>query len=118
MANRPGLKAVELFDAVLDGGVKALWIIGTNPAASMPRAGRVRDALRNCPFVVVSDCWPTETTRFADVVLPVASLGRKRRDRHQLGAAHIAPARFPPAARRSAAGLVDSERGRPEDGMG
>ena len=77
MANRPGLKAVELFDAVLDGGVEALWILGTNPAASMPRAGRVRDALRNCPFVVVSDCWPTETTRFADVVLPVSSWGEK-----------------------------------------
>jgi assimilatory nitrate reductase catalytic subunit len=77
MAVRPGLKAVELFDAVRDGSVKALWIIGTNPAASMPRAGRVRDALGICPFVVVRDCWPTETTRFADVILPVASWGEK-----------------------------------------
>jgi len=77
MAIRPGLKAVELFNAVLDGSVKALWIIGTNPAASMPRAGRVREALNNCPFVVVSDCWPTETTRLADVVLPAAGWGEK-----------------------------------------
>jgi assimilatory nitrate reductase catalytic subunit len=77
MATRPGLKAVELFDRVLDGGVKALWIIGTNPAASMPRAGRVREALGSCPFVVVSDCWPNETTRFADVVLPAAGWGEK-----------------------------------------
>ena len=74
---RPGLKAVELFDAVHDGQVKALWVIGTNPAASMPRANRVRDALSACPFVVVSDCWPTDTTGFADVVLPAAGWGEK-----------------------------------------
>jgi assimilatory nitrate reductase catalytic subunit len=77
MATRPGLKAVELFDAVRDGKVKALWILGTNPAASMPRAERVREALAACPFVAVSDCWPTDTTRFADVVLPAAGWGEK-----------------------------------------
>jgi assimilatory nitrate reductase catalytic subunit len=77
IATRPGLKAVDLFDAVLDGRVKALWILGTNPAASMPRAGRVRDALKTCPFVVVSDCWPTDTTCLADVVLPAAGWGEK-----------------------------------------
>jgi assimilatory nitrate reductase catalytic subunit len=77
MALRPGLTAVDLFDAVGDGSVKALWIIGTNPAASMPRAGRVREALGVCPFVVVNDCWPTETTELADVVLPVSSWGEK-----------------------------------------
>jgi len=77
IATKPGLKAVELFDAVLDGRVKALWILGTNPAASMPRAGRVREALASCPLVVVSDCWPTDTTRFADIVLPAAGWSEK-----------------------------------------
>jgi assimilatory nitrate reductase catalytic subunit len=77
LAGRPGLKAVDLFDAVHEGDVKALWILGTNPAASMPRAGRVREALAACPFVVVSDCWPTDTTRFADVTLPAAGWGEK-----------------------------------------
>jgi assimilatory nitrate reductase catalytic subunit len=77
MAGAPGLKAVDLFDAALDGKIKALWILGTNPAASMPRARRVRAALGACPFVVVSDCWPTDTTRFADVVLPAAGWGEK-----------------------------------------
>ena len=77
IACRPGLKAVDLFDAVRDGRVKALWILGTNPAASMPRAGRVREALADCPFVAVSDCWPTDTTRLADVVLPAAGWGEK-----------------------------------------
>ena len=77
MATRPGLKAVDLFDAVLDGRVKALWIMGTNPAASMPRASRVRRALEACPFVVVSDCWPTDTSAFADVILPALGWSEK-----------------------------------------
>jgi assimilatory nitrate reductase catalytic subunit len=77
IATRPGLKAVQLFEAVRDGAVKALWILGTNPAASMPRAGRVREALAACPFVAVSDCWATDTTRLADVVLPAAGWGEK-----------------------------------------
>jgi len=77
LASRPGLKAVDLFDAVLDGRIKALWILGTNPAVSMPRARRVRTALAGCPFVAVSDCWPSDTTRFAHVVLPAAGWGEK-----------------------------------------
>ncbi|HTR85799.1 MAG TPA: molybdopterin-dependent oxidoreductase [Reyranella sp.] len=77
MASKPGLKAVDLFDAMLDGRIKALWVLATNPADSMPRAGRVRDALRACPFVAVSDCWPTDTSRLAHVVLPAMGWGEK-----------------------------------------
>lgn len=77
IATRPGLKAVDLFDAVAEGRVKALWIMATNPAASMPRSDRVRAALESCPFVVVSDCWPTEATARADIVLPAAGWGEK-----------------------------------------
>jgi assimilatory nitrate reductase catalytic subunit len=77
LATRPGLKAVELFEAVREGRVKALWIIATNPADSMPRVARVRQALSACPFVVVSDCWPTDTTALAHVVLPAAGWGEK-----------------------------------------
>lgn len=77
IATKPGLKAVELFDSVRDGRVKALWIIATNPADSLPRSARVREALRACPFVVVSDCWPTDTTALAEIVLPAAGWGEK-----------------------------------------
>jgi assimilatory nitrate reductase catalytic subunit len=77
MARSPGLKAVDLFDAVLDGRVKVLWIMATNPADSMPNAGLVRRALEACPFVVVSDCWETDTTAFADVIVPAAAWGEK-----------------------------------------
>ena len=77
MAKRPGLKAVELFEAVRTGAVKAIWIICTNPADSLPRADRVRAALEACPFVVVSDIVATDTTRYADVVLPAAGWGER-----------------------------------------
>ena len=77
IARRPGLKAVDLFEALANGRIKALWIMGTNPAVSMPDAGRVRRALERCPFVVVSDITRTDTTRLADVLLPAEGWGEK-----------------------------------------
>ncbi|MEL6479375.1 MAG: nitrate reductase, partial [Pseudomonadota bacterium] len=78
MAERPGLKAVDLFRACADGRIKALWILSTNPAVSMPEADAVRDAIATCPFVVVSDLFAdTDTARLADVVLPSAGWGEK-----------------------------------------
>src|SRR5690606_37996253 len=77
MARRAGLKAVDMFRAAGDGRVKALWVMGTNPAVSMPDASRVRAALKACEFVVVSDVTRTDTTRYADVLLPAAAWGEK-----------------------------------------
>ena len=78
MATRAGLKAVDLFRAVADGRIKALWIIATNPVDSLPEANAVREALENCPFVVCSDVIRrTDTTRTADVLLPAAAWGEK-----------------------------------------
>ncbi|PVX30607.1 nitrate reductase [Sphingomonas pokkalii] len=78
MATKPGLKAVDLFRAVGEGRIKALWIMATNPAVSMPDAGRVRDALAACPFVVVSDVVAeTDTSVHAHVRLPAAAWGEK-----------------------------------------
>ena len=78
LADKPGLKALDLFHAVGDGRVKALWIMGTNPADSLPEADRVREAIRNCPFVVVSDvAASTDTTVLARVLLPSAAWGEK-----------------------------------------
>jgi len=78
IAPAPGLKAVEMFEAVHDGRIKALWVMATNPAVSLPNAGRVREALARCPFVVVSDCMDeTDTTAFAHVKLPALTWGEK-----------------------------------------
>ncbi len=78
LATQPGLKAVDMFSAIGDGKIKAVWIMATNPAVSLPDAGRVREALDRCEFVVVSDCMrDTDTTRYADVLLPAAAWGEK-----------------------------------------
>ncbi|HEY2048147.1 MAG TPA: molybdopterin-dependent oxidoreductase [Caulobacteraceae bacterium] len=77
-ARRPGLKAVEMFEAVHDGQIKAIWIMATNPAVSLPDASRVREALARCPFVVVSDCMAqTDTMAFAHLRLPALAWGEK-----------------------------------------
>ncbi len=78
LPEKQGLKAVDLFRAVEGGQIKALWIIHTNPAATMPEADRVQTAIRNCPFTVVSDLTAkTDTARYADVLLPAAGWGEK-----------------------------------------
>lgn len=78
MAQKPGLKAVDLFRAVGEGRIKALWVMATNPAVSMPDAGRVREALAACPFVVVSEVMAeTDSSAFAHVKLPAAAWGEK-----------------------------------------
>jgi len=77
MARQPGLKAVDLFRAIERGEVKALWVMATNPAVSLPDNTQVRRALEKCEFLVVSDCVETDTTDFADVLLPVHTWGEK-----------------------------------------
>ncbi len=78
IASKPGLKAVDLFQAIYDGKVKAVWIMATNPADSLPDAALVEQALENCPFVVVSDVLKqTDTTRHADVLLPATGWAEK-----------------------------------------
>ncbi|UVC06514.1 molybdopterin-dependent oxidoreductase [Rhizobium sp. TH2] len=78
IAERPGLKAVDMFKAVTDGRIKALWIMATNPVVSMPDADVVEAAIKACPFVVVSDILKaTDTARHADVLLPSLGWGEK-----------------------------------------
>ena len=78
MAEAAGLKAVDMFRAIEAGEIKALWVIHTNPAVSMPDADRVARAIAACPFTVVSDITAaTDTARLADVLLPAAGWGEK-----------------------------------------
>lgn len=78
IAQTPGLCAVDLFDAVGAGRIKALWVMATNPAVSLPRSDRVNEALARCEFLVVSDCVAhTDTTRHANVLLPAQGWGEK-----------------------------------------
>ncbi len=76
--SEPGLNAVELFNAVKDGKVKAVWIMATNPVDSLPDANIVREALKLCPLVIVSDVTQnTDTAECADILLPTLGWGEK-----------------------------------------
>jgi assimilatory nitrate reductase catalytic subunit len=78
VAWREGLKAVDLFQAVEDGNIKALWIMATNPVVSLPRAEAVRRALGNLNILVVSDnVLGTDTVSLAKVRLPACGWGEK-----------------------------------------
>ncbi len=78
LATTAGLKAIDCFDAIESKKIKAIWIMATNPVVSMPDANRVKAALENCEFVVVSDCVNnTDTVRLADVRLPATTWGER-----------------------------------------
>ena len=76
--SKPGKTAVEMFEAIGRGEIKAVWIACTNPAQSMPDANAVRKALARAEFVVVQEAFrDAETCDYADVLLPAASWGEK-----------------------------------------
>jgi assimilatory nitrate reductase catalytic subunit len=75
---KPGKTAVEMFEAVADGEIKALWIACTNPAQSMPDVSAVRRALEVAEFVVVQEAFATTATcQYADLLLPASTWGEK-----------------------------------------
>jgi assimilatory nitrate reductase catalytic subunit len=79
IATREGRKAVAMFEAIGRGEIKALWVMGTNPAVSLPRAGAARAALSSLDLLVVSDnVMATDTIAAgAHVLLPAAAWGEK-----------------------------------------
>ncbi|HDU8579685.1 TPA: molybdopterin-dependent oxidoreductase [Vibrio diabolicus] len=79
IATKPGLKAVELFEAAERGEIKVLWIMATNPVVSLPDNQMVKRALEACPFVIVSDITAeSDVAKYADVLLPAAGWGEKQ----------------------------------------
>jgi len=78
IAGKPGLKAVDLFRAIEEGTVKAVWIMATNPLVSLPDADQARRALEKCELVVASDIvLGTDTNALAHVLLPALGWGEK-----------------------------------------
>lgn len=77
MARQPGLKALELIEAIEKGQIQALWIMATNPLVSLPDTARVQRALAQCPLVIVSDVTHTDTAQYAHVLLPATTWGEK-----------------------------------------
>ncbi|MFN8525216.1 MAG: nitrate reductase [Chloroflexota bacterium] len=78
MCPRPGLTAIETFEAAAEGRVKAIWVAATNPAVSLPDLKLVREGLLRAELVVVQDAYfPTETTDLAHLALPAAQWSEK-----------------------------------------
>ncbi len=72
-----GLKIPEMFDAALQGDLKAIWIIGEDVVQTDPNTQKVIKALKNTDLVIVQELFMTETTKYADVILPGASFLEK-----------------------------------------
>ena len=75
---KPGKAAIEMFKAAAAGEIKILWIACTNPVVSMPDTDTVEAALRRAELVIVQDAYhPTDTTKFAHVLLPAAQFSER-----------------------------------------
>src|SRR5215831_4931808 len=79
MATQEGQKAVAMFEAIVQGKIKALWVMATNPAVSLPRASHVREALKKLDLFVVSENVVANDTvnAGAHIFLPAAAWGEK-----------------------------------------
>ena len=103
IATHEGLKAVQMFEAIARGEIKALWVMGTNPAVSLPDADAARAALKKLELFVISENVLLQRHRQCRRACAAAGagLGREIRHRDQFGTAHLAAARVPAGARRS-----------------
>jgi len=77
LPEKPGLTVVEMIDAAYEGSIKAMYIMGENPALSDPDISHVHEALSALDFLVVQDIFMSETAQQASVVLPATSFAEK-----------------------------------------
>jgi len=77
LSGENGLTHVEIFNAIADGKIKAMYQVGENPVISEANANHVKEALEKIEFYVVQDIFLTESAKYADVVLPAASFAEK-----------------------------------------
>ncbi len=114
IATHEGLKAVQMFEAIARGEIKALWVIGTNPAVSLPNADAVREALKKLELFVVSENVISNDTvdAGAHVLLPAQAWGEKSGTVTNSERRISRQRAFLSVAGRGAARLVDHRRGR------
>ncbi|MBC8147954.1 MAG: molybdopterin-dependent oxidoreductase, partial [Bacteroidetes bacterium] len=77
LSGKPGLTTVEIMHAAHRGEIKAMYIMGENPMLTDPDLNHTAKALEKLDFLVVQDIFHTETTPFADVILPASSYAEK-----------------------------------------
>ena len=77
LPRRPGKPATEVWDNVLSGDIRGLYIFGEDPVVADPNISHVREAMEKVDFAVVQDIFLTDTAKMADVVLPAACFAEK-----------------------------------------
>jgi len=78
LASTAGVQAVDMFEDIANGKIKAIWVIATNPVVTLPNADVVRRAIETCELVIVSECeLNTGTVARADILLPALAWGEK-----------------------------------------
>ena len=77
LSDQPGLTTVEIMHAAHEGQIKGVYIMGENPMITDPDLNHTQKAIESLDFLVVQDIFPTETTQYADVVLPATSFAEK-----------------------------------------
>ncbi len=75
--DKPGVPVTEMVESALRGEIKAMYVVGENPALTEPYTAHARKALQQLDFIVVQDIFPTETAVLADVILPAAAYAEK-----------------------------------------
>jgi len=71
------MTVTEMIPAAGEGRIKALYILGEDPVVSDPDSAHIRHCLNTCEFIVLQEIFPTETSRYADVLLPGVSFAEK-----------------------------------------
>ena len=77
LPRRPGKAATEVWDGILAGEIKSIYVMGEDPVLADPNAGHAVEAIKKLDFLVVQDIFLTDTAKMADVVLPAACYGEK-----------------------------------------
>ena len=77
IAPEKGLTVTEIMDAIHDGDITSMYVLGENPAMSDPDADHAREALAKLDHLVVQDIFLTETANYADVILPASAWAEK-----------------------------------------
>lgn len=77
LPDKIGLTTTEMISSAEDGNIRALYILGEDPVMSDPNTGHIRHCLEQCEFLVLEEIFPSETSVYADVLLPGVSFAEK-----------------------------------------
>jgi len=90
LSEEPGWKIPQMFDAAIEGKLKALWLMGEDVVQTDPDSEHVKHAMNSLEFLVVQEIFMTETAKYANVILPAASFLEKSGTLHQCRAPRAA----------------------------